>query len=179
MPLRPWLVTLTFAAAACSYDYTPPDTSGGYPSDKVLRAFNECVEERPSLRQQYTELTRGWSCFGDSDCERDTRHHYEWEPAGAPELTMFVMSDAHMLSATVGDGWHCGVRFWRRPDDAFLGRLAQLAEDKGLSRHESWSQQGSSGEVTWHVWRPPESEIPELRLIQQERPRPWEILYVE
>lgn len=177
--LRCTLIALCLAASGCSYDYTPPDTSGGYSSERLVSIFSrECLDERQSLARVLAESTRGSSCFGDRDCERDARGHYVWVPQDAPELEVSMMSDAWMLSEERGDGWHCEVRFWRRPDDLTVDRLSELAADEGLTRYETWERSEDRGRIAWHVWRPADGDVPELRLIQTERPAPWTLLYV-
>jgi hypothetical protein len=174
------LILLSLGVVACDYDYTPPDTSGGYSSEKLVRVFQrECVEEEPSVQREVAEATRGFGCFGDGDCERETRGYYVWSPPDADELEMAMQSDAHMLSTERGDGWHCSVRFWRRPDDRFLDRLSQLATAEGLPRYETWEGGEGQDRIVWHVWRSSEGDVRELRLIHLERPRPWTLLYVE
>lgn len=174
------LLFIGLSTSACGYDYTPPDTSAEYSSQKLVSIFErECVEEAPSWARQWAETTRGSGCLGDDDCEREARGSYGWRPGDAPEFRVSMMSDGYMLSEVRGDGWHCDMRFWRRPDDQTLVRLSELAARQGLSRHDTWEQDGSRGHIVWHVWRPEGREIPELRLIEQERPMPWTLLYVE
>ncbi|MBL8547301.1 MAG: hypothetical protein JNL81_12620 [Hyphomonadaceae bacterium] len=171
---------LALGAAACSPNYAPPDTSAGYSSERLVAVFaRECVEERVSLERQIAEESRGWLCLGDDDCERDARGAYSWRPVDAKELHVSMQSDAHMLSRERGDGWHCAIRYWRRPDDAIVERLARLAEGEGLTRYEMSEAGNGPDHITWHVWRPADAEAPELRLIQLERPKPWTLLYVE
>jgi hypothetical protein len=174
------LLSFGLSASACGNDTTPPDTSDGYSLQTLVSVFErECVEEEFSLARQAAETMRGSGCLGDDDCEREARGSYGWRPRDAPESRVSMMSDGYMLSSVRGDGWHCDMRFWRRPDDQTLTRLSQLAARQGLSRYDTWEQDTGGGHIVWHVWRPEGEEIPELRLIQQERPMPWTLLYVE
>lgn len=174
------LLFMGLSTSACGYDYSLPDTSAGFSSQKLVSIFErECVDEAPSWARQWAETTRGSMCLGDDDCEREARGSYGWRPADASNFRVSMMSDGYMLSEVRGDGWHCDMRFWRRPDDQALARLSELAARQGLSRYETWERDESSGHTVWHVWRPEGEEIPELRLIQQERPRPWTLLYVD
>jgi hypothetical protein len=180
--MRRWiaLALLGLITSACGYDYTPPDTRGGFSSEHLVRVFErECVDEEPSMQREIAEATRGSGCFGDSDCEPETRGYYEWTPIDAADIEIAMQSDAHMLSQVRGDGWHCSAEFWRRPDDAFLDRLSRVAAANDLPRHEIWEDGEGSDHTVWHVWLPTDSDVPELRLIQLERPKPWRLLYVE
>jgi hypothetical protein len=163
--------------AAC--DQAPLDTSGGYSSERLLSVFErECVRERWSWAKQLAALSAGVGrslCSDDPECGH--RGDMTWWPA--PELEINMTTDASNMTTRRGDGVHCWMRFWRRPDDRFDSLLADLARADGLSHVRSWSETLDGREVSWVVYASDSDNLPELRLIRTERPGPWTLGYIE